>query len=324
MIELDEFNAFPEDTQSHIIHLFEQFRTPSSFLVLTFNPISASIKNRFDISPIVAEKFRTLTLPPITKSDIKCLFKSSIPASILNDCVDFHFRIMSQLEGSGHQPSFRQMNELINQIKQKKISTSETLAPVLRHVYRYFIILSQQLESNKFRSIQITQPKNPCDFHLHDWLKQNILNSHSAIINHIATTLPKSKPEILTTIIDSNIDYLTENTDLHSRVIRHIQRCLYRQFNLPHEKFFTVHEIIIATHSSIQFDHNLARFIRNLYNYNDLNYFWMITTIKDNKDMIPKIYTDDFIITNVLFDVTNTSVALVSISNNPNIEENFP
>ena len=48
------------------------------------------------------------------------LFKNSIPASILNDCVDFHFQIMSKLEGSGHQPSFRQINELINQIKQKK------------------------------------------------------------------------------------------------------------------------------------------------------------------------------------------------------------
>ena len=150
------------------------------------------------------------------------------------------------------------------------------------------------------------------------------MNSDSAIINHIATTLPKSKPEIITTIIDSNIDYLTENTDLHPRVIRHIQRCLYRQFNLPHEKFFTVHEKKIATHSSIQFDHNLARFIRNLYNYNDPNWFWMITTIENNKDMIPKIYMDDFIITNFLFDVANTSVALVSISNNPSIEKNLP
>ena len=27
VIELDEFNAFPEDTQNHIMHLFEQFRT---------------------------------------------------------------------------------------------------------------------------------------------------------------------------------------------------------------------------------------------------------------------------------------------------------
>ena len=32
VIELDEFNAFPEDTQNHIMHLFEQFRTPRRFL----------------------------------------------------------------------------------------------------------------------------------------------------------------------------------------------------------------------------------------------------------------------------------------------------
>ena len=221
------------------------------------------------------------------------MFENKVPASILNDCVNFHFQIMSQLEGSGHQPSFRQINELINRIEQKNISTSERLDSELRHVYRYFIILIDQLDGQS-RSIQITQPVHPLEIHLRNWLKFNVLSKNSDIINHIATTLPKSKPEIITTIIDRNIDYLTENTDLHPRVIRHIQRCLYHQFNLPHEKFFTDHEKRIATHSSIQFDHKLAHFIRILYNYKYTNNFWMIHTINLNIKNVPKIKTIDF------------------------------
>ena len=52
VIELDEFNAFWKILRV-ILFIYLNNLEQLSFLVLTFNPISASIKNRFDISSLL-------------------------------------------------------------------------------------------------------------------------------------------------------------------------------------------------------------------------------------------------------------------------------